>query len=261
MLLRLAALAMANAILVPAMLHSQVNNFDLKSDGRNVGHTTFALAKVKQGYKLTSRLSYQLDGIESDASNEFKFSEAYAYIEGGSSSINTQMHTSYVPNKNRTDLVIGMVQGGAQESRHLAIKPDLAILPPFDAGAAQAMLLLATTHPSANNLYNVVVPGGAPTHNAGRGKGEPPTDPEAGRGHQASGNNAFDARWTKGPDTNGTLDGKPIGIHTYILKSGKYVWVFFADDQNTLMQLDNSMAHSSYIRVNFKLAAPNAVPR
>ncbi len=51
-----------------------------------------------------------------------------------------------------------MVQGGVQDSHHFAIKPDLAILPPLDPGTADVMLLLATIHPTENNLYNVVVP-------------------------------------------------------------------------------------------------------
>ena len=253
MLLRIAALA----LMTVATACAQTNNFDLQSGGRSVGRASFTLAKTKQGFRLSSHLSYHINGLESDLSNEFKFSDAYSYVEGASSNISSQMHTSYVPNKTRTDLVIGMVQGGVQDSHHLAIKPDLAIMPPFDPGAAQVMLLLATTHPTEKNLYNVVVPGSSGGGGSGRGDSAPPPDPsEAAGGHQPAGNNAYDALFAKGPDGNGTLDGKPIAIHTYVLTAGKNTWTFFADDQGNLMQLDNSMVHASYIRVKFKLDMP-----
>lgn len=253
MLLRFAVLALVTATAATA----QTNTFDLQSGGRSLGRASFTLARNKQGFRLSSHLSYHINGLESDISNEFKFSDAYAYVEGASSSISSQMHTSYVPNKARTDLVIGMVQGGVQDSHHLAIKPDLVIMPPFDPGAAQVMLLLATTHPTENNLYDVVVPGSVSEGRGGRGEKAPPPEPsEGGVGHTPTGNNAYDALFTKGPDSNGTLDGKPIAIHTYILTAGKNTWTFFVDDQGNLMQLDNSMVRASYIRTKFKLDLP-----
>src|SRR5580704_8067873 len=115
---------------IPATVLAQPNTFDLLSGARNVGRSTYTLSKAKQGYKLSSRVSYHLMGIESDSTNDFTFSDAYAYLNGSSSSTSTQMHTSFTPNKPRTELVIGMVQGGAQDSRHLVIKPDFTILPP-----------------------------------------------------------------------------------------------------------------------------------
>ena len=115
---------------------AQTNTFDLQSGSRSLGRASFTLAKARQGFKLSSRLSYHINGVESDICKEFNFSDAYSCFEGGSSSISSQMHTSNVPNKPRTDLVIGIVPGGAQ-----------------------VMLLLATTHPSERNLCNIVVPG------------------------------------------------------------------------------------------------------
>lgn len=253
MLLRLAIFALIPATAAAA----QTNSFDFVSGGRSLGRASFTLAPSRQGFKLSSHISYHMNGMESDVSDEFKFSADYAYLEGSSSSISTQMHTSYIPNKTRTDLVIGMVQGGVQDSRHLAIKPGLAILPPFDPGAAQVMLLLATIHPTANNLYSVVVPGATPGGGGGRGDSAPPPDPaDGGGGHQPAGNNAYDALFTRGSDGSGTLDGRPIALQTYLLTAGKNTWTFFADDQGNLMQMDNSMVHASYIRSRFKLNLP-----
>ena len=256
MLLRSFTLALLAAATAAAT--AQSNTFDLQIGMKSVGRSTYTLAKAKQGFKLSSHSTYHILGIDYDSANEFKFTDAYAYIEGGSNGLN-QMYTSYTPNKAHTDLVVGMVQAGVQDSHHLAIKPDFALLLPFDAGTAQVMLLLATTHPTVNNLYNVIVPSGGGGSGQG-GANKPGTMPDPSTdtpgGHQAMGNNAYDALWTKGPDTTGTLDGKPVTVHSYLLTSGKSVWTFYADDANTLMQLDNSMVKASYIRAKFKLDLP-----
>ncbi len=162
-------------------LLAQSSTFDLQMAGHSMGRDSYTLSKAKQGYKLSSRLSYHINGVESDISDEFRLADDYHYLEGISSNDAIQMRTSLVPNKARTDLTIGMTQGGAQDSHHLAIKPNFVLLPNFDAGAAQAVLLLATTHPTPDDLYDVVVPGAAPSHAPGAGAGPlpPPTRPPA----------------------------------------------------------------------------------
>jgi len=246
-----------SAVLTLALLTSaaaQANNFDIQAGMKSIGRSSFALAPAKQGYKLAAHSSYNLNGVEFDFSNEFIYSATYAYLEGGASSITAQMHLSYAPSKDRTDLVVSMVQGGAQASHHLSIKPNFVLLPPYDAGAAQLVLLQATTHPAPGNLYNVVVPG---TGSAGRGGTRGGVaDAQSSLGRPTHGNNAYDALWTKGPETNATLDGKPVTVHTYFLTCGKATWTFFADDANTLMQIDNSMVKASTVRAKFHLALP-----
>ena len=234
---------------------AQSNTFELQSGGKVIGKDVYTLAKAKQGYKLSSRVGYHLAGAETDTIDDFRLSEEYAYQDGGASSLASQMRTSFTPNKPRTMLTIGMVQAGVQDSRQLAIKPDFAILPSYDAGAAQAFLLEAVLHPVASNLYNVVVPGGSA---AGPRPGDTGADPTAGRGAATvaqSGNQAYDTVWTKGADTSGSLDGKPVALHSYSLASTRGTWTFYADDANMLMQVDASMTHSSAVRAKFKLDA------
>ena len=243
MIFRIAMLALATTTMAPA----QTSNFDLESGSRHIGRSTFTLSKAKQGYRLVGHVDFRVNGMDSDFSDDLRYSEAYAYIAGSTSSNTTQMYTSFQPNKTRTELVIGMVQGGAQDSRHLVIKPDFTIMPANDAGAAQVMLLLATTHPTEKNLYNIVVPaiGSIRQRGASEEGAEATTAP--------AGNFAYDALWTRGPDAHGTLDGKPVALHSYILTAGRNTWTFFADDANDLMQLDNSMVKTSCIRSGFKL--------
>jgi hypothetical protein len=243
MFLRVAILA----TLVSSVATAQTNSFDIVAGGKAIGKDTYTLAKAKQGYKLDTHPTTHFAGSESNTSSEFKYDDNYGFVVGSTANQINQMHTSYTPDKTRTQLVVGVVQADVQNSRFLGIKPNFAIMPSYDAGAAQAMLLLAVTHPTADNLYNVVVPG--------LERSGPPADP--GGGYQAPrqkpGDFAYDALWAKGADTTGSLDGKPVQLHTYTLSAGKSTWTFYADDTNTLMQVDVSLLSASYIRTKFKL--------
>ena len=238
------------AAFVSVAAFGQTNAFDIQSGNRIIGKDTYTLAKVKQGYKLDSHPTTHFAGADTSLQNEFKYDENYAFLVGSSTDMVNQIHISYTPAKARTSLVIGSVQAGVQDSRFLDIKPDFSVMPAYDAGAAQVMLLLASTHPTATNLYNIVVPGAARSGPPSAADGTPlPTGPRPG-------NFAYDALWTKGPAATGTLDGKPVQIQTYVLTAGKSTWTFFADERNTLLQLDVSALNTSYIRSKFKLDTP-----
>jgi hypothetical protein len=251
---RLATLRLAillPAALLPAAAFAQTNTFDLVSGGKVVGHSTFTIAKAKQGFRLTGKFSYSNHGADAHISDDLRLTDTYAFQQGSLTDDNSQTVYSYTPDKARTALTIGAVQAGQMESHKLVIKPDLAFLPGYDAGSAQVLLLLAVTHPSGGNAYSVLIPGvgaAARIPSPDAAGGEAPAGPRPG-------NNAYDTIWTKGADATGTFEDKPVTLHTYTLAGGKATWTFYADDQNTLMQLDASMVGTSYIRARFKLDA------
>ena len=226
--------------------------FDLQVNGKTIGKDVYKLKKEKQGYSLSSRYSYHAAGAEFDTSDDFKLSDDFVYLDGGASSVATQTRYSFTPNKTRTVLTIGTVQAGVQVGASMNIKPDFTVMPNYDAGAAQAFLLEAMTKPLEGGKYNIVVPGA--------GSAAPPPgaagtedDPSRPATRVQAGNVDYDAGWNKGADATGMLDGKPVKLHSYFLASGKNRWLFHFDDTNSLMQLDNSMVHASYIRQKFKL--------
>ena len=243
---------LAAATLFTALAASaQSVTFDLQVNGKSIGKDVYKLTKSKQGYNLSSRYGYHVAGSEVDTSDDFKFTDDYAYVDGGSSSIATQLRSSYTPNKQRTELTVGTVQGGVQGATSLPIKPNFTMLPNYDAGAAQVFLLWTVAKPVETHLYNIVIPGsGTAAPPPGTSNSDDPTQPVS-RGQ--SGNLAYDAGWNVGKDATGTLDGQPVKLHSYFLAAGKFRWTFYADESNTLMQLDNSLAHASYIRQKFKL--------
>ena len=250
-------------LLAPSAILAQASNFEIHVGGKPVGKASYTLSPAKGGYKLSSRYSYRLGATSGDFSEEFKFDPNYAYVDGTVSDGNSQRKTSFLPNKTRTELSISSFLSGAEPTTFTTIKPDLMILPSFDPGAAQAILLLATTHPTADNKYDVFLPGGgAPAGGGGRrGGGPPPVDAAPADDAMPPGNAAYEAIWVKGRDLTGTLDAKPVTVHTYLLGLGKARWIFFADDADHLLQLNATALHASYIRSGFKLdpIAPAAV--
>jgi len=51
----------------------------------------------------------------------------------------------------------------------------------------------------------------------------------------------------------GTLDGQPVKIKSYQLGFDVHRWTIYADETNTLMQVDVTALPASYIRTKFKL--------
>jgi hypothetical protein len=248
MTLRAVVFALIAVAPTAAVLHAQTNTFDIVSDGKVVGKSTYTIAKAKQGFRLQGRTTYVIRPVEARATDDIRLSDNYGFLQGSITDQNSQTVYSYLPDKSRTTLTVGTIQAGAMDSHSLPIKPDAAFMPSFDAGAAQVMLLLALTHPTSNNLYNAIVPG-----NAGHApKQYDPKSVEAETPDRRPGDNAYDVLWAKGSDATGTLDGKPVNLHSYTL-TGKVSWTFYADDQNNLMQVDSSQDKASCIRANFKL--------
>ncbi len=242
MLLRFAAVAL---LALPAAASAQSATFELVVDGKPSGKDVFTLSKDKHGYKLSSRFGYNIHAHGAEFLDEFKFSDAYAYLEGSMTDKGDgQVITSYVPNKAHTEMSISRTVNGSQTSDFFAMKSDFVLLPPFDAGAAQALLLAAsqTSAPMAFNVYSPVAGG---SDGISR-EGAPPHRP------------SVDAKWSKGPDVAGTMDGKPVTTSTYLLATPNFHWIFYADPARTLLQCDLPDVKIKYVHQGFVLteAAP-----
>ena len=248
----LAAALLAVSAFAPA--YGQSATFDLRLGDKVIGRDSYSLSSGKGSARLSSHVTYHISGQESSSSNDFRYSDAYLFQQGGSNNDATQTHYSFQLDKSRTDLTIGSVQAGNMDSHHLPAKPDFMVLPAFDAGAAQATLLLAVTHPSEKNLYSVFVHARSAA-GAAPGGNDAAAMAQQGGPAQTQGNFVYDALWQKAADAAGTLDGKPVTLHTYTLTSGKNVWTFYADNANLLMEADVSMLGARYVRAKFTLDA------
>lgn len=236
---------LAGAAFASVSALAQTNVFDLHLQGKEVGHDTYTLTKGKTGYKVASHLSGAYKNTDLDFKDAISYDENYLFLDGSQTSQNTNSQFSYLPSKDRKEMTIAVAANGHTSSNFEPITgTDLIFLPPFDAGAAQALLLQAVLHPAEKDLYTVYL-----TSNYGM-FASPGSEPLPGGIHY------FKAVWLKGVPLTGLLDGKQIPINTYALAFGKFRWIFFADEQNNLMQVNVSLLRGSYIRSKFKLNAP-----
>jgi hypothetical protein len=231
--------------------------FELHLAGKPIGKASYALSNDKHGVKLTSRYTFRLGGVSGDFSDDFKLEPDYSFQEGTIVNEDNQRRTSLLPNKPRTEIAVGSFLGGAEPTTFVPIKPNLLVLAPFDAGAAEAILLHATTHPSPDNKYSVFLVGnGGPSGGGGGGRGRgaaEQTSPDQAAASLPATNTAYDAVWVKGRDVTGTLDGKPVELHSYLLGFGSVRCIFFADNANNLMQLNLVPMQAVYLHTGFKL--------
>jgi hypothetical protein len=243
------------ALTLPAVAQ---NNFTILSHGKPAGKASYSFDKTKNGYKIKGKVNYHLsasagtlDPVDPDPKTprslkassipgdrqfiqEYNLDANGTYDGGFITDMASQLNTGFTPNKSRDKLDVILSSAGQQQLKDpIAIKPNFVFLPNYDPSALQSVLLRATQHPTEKDLYLVVVPGG------GRSDDEP-----------------VPAVWlTNQPEAHGTLDGKPLALHHYVLRLYKSEYDIFADETNTLMMGTSSTLSAIYLRDGFVLTS------
>jgi hypothetical protein len=232
------------------------NNFTITIHGKPAGKASYSIEKTKDGSHVKSKVSYHISAgaVTPDDSaapakgrsapapglaGDFQFILDYkldansSYAGGFITNMATLVNTSYSINKSHDQLFTSQSQaGGASLSIPMDIKPNFVMLPDCDPSALQSLLLQTVAHPAEKNLYLVYVP-------TNKADAEP-----------------LPALWlTHQPDAHGTLDGKPITLHHFILRLYKSEFDIFADDTNTLMLATNTAFSAIYTRDGFVLTS------
>ncbi|HEY0308002.1 MAG TPA: hypothetical protein VGB94_07565 [Acidobacteriaceae bacterium] len=242
-------LSLAAALLLTSTGAAQAQNtFTIQSNGAPTGKCVYSFDKTKDGYKIVSR--YQARTVsqfkEADAADpitrngssiqqthSYKLDTNYGYTGGNVVDSTSQITNGYSPNKPHTELLLTTLQAGIQgPSKDLPLMAGYIVAPNYDASALQALLSQATSHPTADGLYFLIVPQ------------DPKSGPKSGQ-----------IKWTALADTTGTLAGKTLTVHHYGFSYGKPLYNIYADETNTLMQVDLSSPNVSYVRSGFVLAA------
>jgi len=249
-MIRLAAALLITVAATAA--HAQQNNFDIKTQGTVTGNCHYTFDSGKGGYKITSHfLNHvppqfaQADPItgaapttttEVQGSSSYKLDANYNYA-GGSNVPDTiaQTSVSYTLNKQRTEMQISKMTAGAftgDPTPPMAVKPSLVLLPALDVSAVQSFLYLATTHPTTDNTYFLILP---------QKYGSP---------------QSVSVVWTPQPDAAGTLNGTAVTLHHFTFAYTGKSYDVYGDATNTLMEADITGDNTtSYVRTGFALSA------
>ena len=249
MVVRLITLCLALA----APLAIAQNSFTITIHGKPSGKASYTIDKTKDGYHVKSKVNYRIPTTTDDppatrgrsgsaapgVAKDFQFVEDYkldansSFAGGFANNMVTLVNTSYSLSKSRDKLFISQTQvGGAGLPTIVDLKPDFIFLPDYDPSIFQSLLLQTAAHPAPKDLYFAVVPSNKP------------------------GEDAVPALWiTDQPEAHGTLDGKPITLHHFVLRLYKSEYDIFADDTNTLMLATSTALYAIYTRDGFVLTS------
>jgi hypothetical protein len=222
--LRSAIIATVLVCIASAARAADKNNFVLLNSGRPIGSASFTIEKGKDGYRERSQYGIH----ESQYNDDFKVDENGNFVSGYTQDSLTQAMSTFQVNKQRTELMVTMAH--AYNSQTLALpNPNFLVLPDFDPGAVQVLLLTLLAHPHPDSLYYLVIPGQDSTNN------------NAVRIESASG-------------ASGTLDGKPVSLKHVHMVYLKGTAELYADQDGNLMEADMDILHTNYVRAKFVMS-------
>jgi hypothetical protein len=202
-------------------LGAEKNNFVLTNTGRPIGTASYTIDKVKSGYR--ERSQFAVGDSQKDA--DFTVDANGNFVNGYMQDDQTQAMSTFQVDKSRTSLMVTLAHVYNSQTLALA-KPDFLVLPNFDPGAIQLLLITLLNHPHADSLYYLVIPGQDSTEN-----------------------NAV--RINAAADADGTLDGKPISLKHFHMVYLKGTAELFTDADGKLMEADMDILHTYYVRAKF----------
>ena len=240
-----------------AFAAADANSFALVNRaGRTIGKASYTITKAKDGYKITTHFQYR-GGVSSDPSadspdparpgvgavitdyqysGEYKVAEDGNFLSGFTQNSANQIISSFGPNKTRTLVTVGQIQGGVNlGSRDIAMpKPDFLLVPDYDPSAIQVLLTTSAAHPHSDSTYLFLVPA-------------------SGAGPKALNTPLFVTLQPLTDTPAGTLDGKPVTLKHIQMNYHAGKADLYVDDAGNLMQADMGTLSASYIRTKFVL--------
>jgi hypothetical protein len=246
------------AVTASAFAAADANVFNLVNRaGRTIGKASYTITKTKDGYKVVTKFQYRAgisnapvgDGpdpshpgvgagviTDNQFNAEYKISEVGDFISGFTQNSADQVMTSFTPNKGRTQVTVGQIQGGVNlGTRDVDVpKPQFLVAPDYDPSEIQVLLTTAAAHPHDDKTYLFLVP--APGSGA------------------RSVNTALYVILQPAPDSPaGMLEGKPVTLKHYFLNYHTGKADIYTDDAGTLMEADMGPLGANYVRAKFVL--------
>jgi hypothetical protein len=207
------------------------NSFDFFVWGKNVGTTTYTLDRSKGATKVSShvdRHDYPVPMTE-----EFRIGSDGLVTSGFVTRTNDQFTAIYNPDKQHTKIdVLPSKKGEPQPAVVWNLpRPDLLIGLMEDSATWQILMDTVTAHPHADNAYPLLIVGE---------NNFTPDRIEVGR-------------LAAPTDGKGTLDGKPVALHHYVLTLSKGPVDIYVDADGKLMQAEVGGYGYKHVRTNFTL--------
>ncbi|HVZ84883.1 MAG TPA: hypothetical protein VG893_14500 [Terracidiphilus sp.] len=221
-------IALAAVLGVAVTAHGQTADFLVSQHGKQVGTASFRIAPAAQGYDSTSLVNVSMQGLdyalskneELTASREIMHSQISATVNGEAVSITVAPDSA--------QLLMNTSANGRSTTTRLAAHAEAVLLPDFDPGALETLLVLAAAHD--NGGLWAVIPKQAGSVDA--------------------------VTLATYADEKGTLDGKPITVHHLVATIAGAQTVLFSGPDNELLQAELPQDGFALVRKGFVLTPP-----
>jgi hypothetical protein len=229
LLRKLALLPLAGLIaLNPTLSRAQTGTFEVSQNRTVVGTSNFTVKATAKGYDSSSivrismqGLSYSLSKTESlDASNRPLHVLLSGIVNGSAVNITAKPAGG--------QFLLNISANGRSSTAQLAAHPNSVVLPDFDAGALETLLVMAAQQ-NNRNLW-AIIPKQA--------------------GSIASISLATYA------DLQGTYEGKPVTVHHLVATIGNQTTDLFSGPENQLLQAELRQEGFALVRKGFVLTPP-----
>lgn len=233
MRIRSIILATTLACLSLTALAAETNSFDVFGRGNlKTATVAFTLDKPKDGIRARALINY-VSAAAGTVVDDYKITPDGIFLDGTSTKRDAAQ-TTYAASKSHSTLIISVIldkQPLGRRDLKLQI-PSYLVLLPDDPSVWQNLLDSAALHPHADNVYYFLVP----TADA-RSKDRV---------------EAFTLN--SGDDKTGTLDGKPVTLHHFVLKlKDNSAANLYTDPTGRLMQVEAPTLGVKQIRTGFAL--------
>jgi hypothetical protein len=226
----------APLLIVPFPASAQSGSFIISQHGHSVGTAIVTFNAVSEGYNSTSVIRVAMQGLNYSLSkterltsaNALKHVQLSAAVNGSAVSVNAAPDAAQI--------LLNISANGRSTTTRLAAHPAAVFLPDFDPGALDTLLALAV---SGNNrdLWAII-------------------PKQAG--------SIAPIQLATYADMQGTLDGKPIGVHHLVATIAGAKTDLFSGPENQLLQAELPQEGFALVRKGFVLtppAKPSAPPQ
>ncbi len=229
MLRRFAFLPLAGVLaLMPAAIFGQSATFDISQNRTQVGTATFNVKATPSGYDSSSLVRINISGLNYEISKSEELDSADHLVHVVLSGIVNGEAVNVIGRPEAGRILLNISANGRSTTAHLDAHPGAVMLPDFDPGALETLLILAAQQ-NNRDLWAIVpkqsgsiVPIQLATH----------------------------------ADQQGTWEGNPITVHHLVATIAGQTIDLFSGTENQLLQAELPDQGFAIVRKGFVLTPP-----
>lgn len=235
----LAVLSVAVLCLIAllALVHSptaraETGSFQIAQHGHHVGTASFQFTPTSKGYSATSLVRVAMQGLNYDLSKNEQLSPAHHLLQAQVSATVNGSAVELIAQPENGQVVLNISANGRKSTSRLPGHAGAVLLPDFDPGALQTLLMLGARQNSRDLWAIIPIRTGS-------------VDP---------------VQLATYADMQGTLDGKPIAVHHLVATIAGAQTELFSGPQNQLLQAELPQDGFALVRNGFVLKPPAKAP-